>query len=106
MGFNKTNYIGYNVTKTTTMCCQSDICTDADDTLRDNSSGDSYGADNTCGASRISVTFSNSSDDFEIQDTYNPNNQDAFRPIFKITTFGTDQIQVTFMDDQVLTVSE
>ena len=105
MNLNTTNYFGYNVTKTTTMCCQSDTCTDADDTLRDNSSGDGYGADNTCGASRISVSFSNDEDDFEIQDTYDPNDQGKFRPIFKITTDSTDQIEVKFMDDQVLTVS-
>ena len=104
MNLNTTNYFGYNVTKTTTMCCQSGTCTDADDTLRDNSSGDS-GAYNTCGASRISVSFSNDEDDFEIQSTYNPNVQGAFRPIFKITTNTTDQIEVKFMDDQVLTVS-
>lgn len=106
MNLNTTNYFGYNVTKTTTMCCQSGICTDADDTLRDNSSGDSSGADNTCGASRISVAFSNDENDFEIQDTYDPNNQTAFRPIFKITTGETEQIEVTFMDGQVLTVSQ
>ena len=105
MNFNNTNYFGYNLTKTTTMCCQSGICTNADDTLRDNSSGDSSGADNTCGASRISVTFSNDEDDFEIQSDYVPTNQGAFRPIFKITTTNTDQIEVKFMDDQVLTVS-
>ena len=105
MNLNTTNYFGYNVTKTTTMCCQSGTCTDADDTLRDNSSGDNSGADNTCGASRISVSFSNDEDDFEIQSTYNPNVQGAFRPIFKITTNTTDQIEVKFMDDQVLTVS-
>ena len=105
MNLRTTNYFGYNVTKTTTMCCQSGVCTDADDTLRDNSSGGSYGADNTCGASRISVSFSNDEDDFEIQSTYNPNVQGAFRPIFKITTDGTEQIEVKFMDGQVLTVS-
>ena len=106
MDFSKTNYFGYNVTKTTTMCCQSGTCTDADDTLRDNSSGDNSGADNTCGASRISVSFSNDEEDFKIQSTYNPNDQGAFRPIFKITTDETEQIVVKFMDGQVLTVSE
>ena len=106
MDFSKTNYFGYNVTKTTTMCCQSGTCTDADDTLRDNSSGDSSGADNTCGASRISVSFSNDEEDFKIQSTYNPNDQGAFRPIFKITTDETEQIEVKFMDGQVLTVSQ
>ncbi len=105
MDLNDINYIGYNVTKTTTMCCQSGECTDADDTLRDNSSGDSSGADNTCGASRISVAFSNTASDFVIQSIYNPDNQDKFRPILKITTNGIGQIEVKFMDGQVLTVS-
>ncbi len=105
MDFSETNYFGYNVTKETTMCCQSGTCTDADDTLRDNSSGDSSGADNTCGASRISVAFSNTASDFVIQSIYNPDNQDKFRPILKITTNGIGQIEVKFMDGQVLTVS-
>ena len=105
MDLNDINYIGYNVTKTTTMCCQSESCGNDDETLRDNSSGDTVGAFNTCGASRISATFSNSSDDFEIKDSYDPNNQGKFRPIFKITTDSTEEIEVKFMDDQILTVS-
>ena len=78
-------YIGYVLSKETIICCPDSTCSESeDDTLRDNSDGSTVGQFNTCGASRIKISYSNNPDDFESRSTaFEPGS--TFRPIFYIS---------------------
>ena len=76
-------YIGYVLTKETILCCPDSTCSETeDDTLRDNSDGSTVGQANTCGASRLKISFSNDSNDFESRTSFQTNS--TFRTLFYI----------------------
>jgi hypothetical protein len=98
-----TEYIGFDMTKTTILCCATDQCSDTQDsTLRDNSQG---GTENffTCGASRLKVAFASAPTIVDAIDTTG-----TFYPILKITkTFSETGYAATvkFYDDQSVTAT-
>jgi hypothetical protein len=103
LGGNGTYYFGYVLTKETTTCCPDSTCAETeDDTLRDNSDGSNVGQYNTCGASRLKVSFTNDSDDFESRTSTDLSSN--FRPIIKIIK-TTGNLVASFMDDQELSIS-
>ena len=94
-------YIGFDITKETIICCPTTDCGENDETLRDNSSGSSENFF-TCGASRIKATIDPT---LEIRDAIASN----FYPILKITVTpsgGSFTATVTYMDGQTLITNE
>lgn len=84
-------YIGFDVTKSTVLCCPTTTCESGDENLRDNSSGNVVN-EFTCGASRLKATFGS---EVVIRNALSDN----FYPIFKITVTDATAA-ITFYDGQ------
>jgi hypothetical protein len=97
-------YIGYLLNKEVINCCPDSTCSETeDDTLRDNSDGSLVGQANTCGASRLKISFTNDTDDFESR--LNAVGNDGIRPIIYIVKTGTDTLAAYFLDNQQIAIT-
>jgi hypothetical protein len=88
-------YIGFDVTKSTVLCCPTANCDSGDENLRDNSSGNVVN-EFTCGASRLKATFGS---EVVIRNALSDN----FYPIFKITVTDATAAITFYGGQQIIT---
>jgi hypothetical protein len=104
LGGTATYFFGYVMNKKVITCCPDSPCSEEqDDTLRDNSSAAFVGQANTCGASRLKISFTNDSDDFESRTSVDLSSN--FRPIIKIIKDSAGNVSAYFIDDQEILIS-